>query len=618
MKKKEPVDKRRFVRFNLGIKVNFQVKEKGKGKASLRKISGISKNICLEGVCFTSKSKLESGSKLELEIFLPSEPEPLRLEGEVIWCHLIQAEKDRVVFDTGVKLFTINKDDKGRLISHILNKHKELEKALQESERRYRTLLKNIPQKIFYKDLNSVYLLCNESFADDLNIHPDEIKGKTDYDFFDRKLAEKYRADDKRIVQNGKREEIEERYVRVRDGKEIIVNTIKAPVRNEKNNIIGVFGIFWNITERKKAEQELKKSEANYRAIFASANDAIFIHNVETGDIIDVNQRMCEIYGYRREEARRLNVESLSSGEPPYTQKEALNWIKKAVKGKPQLFEWYAKDKYGRLFWVEVNLKRVVIGGIGRLLAVVRDITERKRAEEKFKKAINIKSEFISMVSHELRTPLTAIQEGIGIVLDRVCGNINIKQRKYLDIAKRNLDRLSRLINSVLDFQKLEAGKVEFNVQKNDINEAIKDVKRTMTTLAHGKGLNFELRLSKRLPKVKFDKDRITQVITNIIDNAIKFTKRGDIIVTTDKKDNTIHVAIQDTGCGIKKEDMPRLFHKFQQLQTIEERQIGGTGLGLAISKEIIERHKGKIWAESRFGQGTTFHFVLPIAEKRG
>ncbi|MCD6117630.1 PAS domain S-box protein [bacterium] len=138
--------------------------------------------------------------------------------------------------------------------------------------------------------------------------------------------------------------------------------------------------------ERNKAEKALRISEENYRAIFDAANDAIFVHDLDTGAILDVNNKMCEMYGYTREEACRLDVEVLSQGEPPYTRQDALRWIKKAAEGKPQLFEWMAKDKTGRLFWVEVNMRRVVIGGQNRLLVVVRDISERKQAEAELRK----------------------------------------------------------------------------------------------------------------------------------------------------------------------------------------------------------------------------------------
>ena len=134
---------------------------------------------------------------------------------------------------------------------------------------------------------------------------------------------------------------------------------------------------------RREAEKALKESGATYRAIFDAANDAIFVHDMETGDIFDVNRKMCEMYGYTREEALELNVETISSGEPPYTQEDALRWIRKAVEGEPQLFEWRGKNKEGHLFWVEVNLKRATIAGEDRLLAIVRNIDERKLSEER-------------------------------------------------------------------------------------------------------------------------------------------------------------------------------------------------------------------------------------------
>ena len=142
-----------------------------------------------------------------------------------------------------------------------------------------------------------------------------------------------------------------------------------------------------NIIRQKQIEEALRSSEANYRTVFNVANDAIFIHDMGTGDIIDVNQRMCDMYGYSHEEVRELDVESLSSGIHPYTQSNVLGWLEKAIKEGPQLFEWHAKDKSGRLFWVEVNLKRAVIENKDRLLAVVRDITERKQTEEALRKS---------------------------------------------------------------------------------------------------------------------------------------------------------------------------------------------------------------------------------------
>ncbi len=242
---------------------------------------------------------------------------------------------------------------------------------------------------------------------------------------------------------------------------------------------------------------------------------------------------------------------------------------------------------------------------------------ERKKAEKKIKEAVETKSEFLSMVSHELRTPLTAMKESVSIVLDGLAGQISNDQKECLDIAKRNIDRLARLISDVLDFQKLEYDKMKFNMQLENINDVVEHVYKTMSCHAKEKGLDFILELDDNLPKVKIDEDRITQVLTNLANNALKFTEKGSIKIKTSKGENIVQVQVVDTGCGIKPEDMSKLFRKFEQLATGGERKTGGTGLGLAISKEIIEHHGGKIWIESESGKGSNFKFVLPIVERR-
>lgn len=249
------------------------------------------------------------------------------------------------------------------------------------------------------------------------------------------------------------------------------------------------------------------------------------------------------------------------------------------------------------------------------LVRTIRYAIERKLAEEKLKEAIEMKSEFISTVSHELRTPMTSIKEGISIVLEGAAGQINDDQKELLDIAKRNLDRLARLINDVLDFQKLQSGKMGFNMQENNINEVVEEVYNAMLPPIKRNGLDFSLNFDNTLPRIKFDVDKIIQVLTNLVNNAVKFTEKGQITIATSKLENAIQVSVSDTGSGMKPEDLPKLFQKFGQLGKGGDRKTGGTGLGLAICKDIIGRHNGKIWAESEAGKGSTFNFTLPTTD---
>lgn len=246
-------------------------------------------------------------------------------------------------------------------------------------------------------------------------------------------------------------------------------------------------------------------------------------------------------------------------------------------------------------------------------LSILEDLAETKDRLDKHSKeleqALKIKSDFTSNVSHELRTPLVAIKEGVAIVLEGLTGDINPDQKKFLEAASKNTDRLTRLINNILDFQKLEAGKMSFKMEEDDINEVVKEIKESTAIIADKKGLRFILNLEENLPKIKFDREKIGQVLINLINNAIKFTEKGSIAVATSRTDQFIRVEVVDTGGGIKKEDIPRLFQQYEQLQ----RAPGGTGLGLVICKEIIKAHGGKIWAESEPGVGSTFYFTLPF-----
>ncbi len=237
---------------------------------------------------------------------------------------------------------------------------------------------------------------------------------------------------------------------------------------------------------------------------------------------------------------------------------------------------------------------------------------ERKNVERKLKEALAAKADLVNMVSHDLRIPLTAIREGIDIVAGGEAGAVNEEQKEFLTLAKRNVERLTRLITDFLDFEKIDADKQQFNIAENDINELAQDVYKTMGPVAKQKGVDLRIELEEGIPKTEFDYDGITRVVTNLVSNALKFTTEGSIVIRTKKDESGIEVAIADTGCGISKDDLGKLFKKYGQIKSTKVKDIEGTGLGLAISKLIIEQHKGKIRAESNPVKGTTFYFYLP------
>ena len=246
---------------------------------------------------------------------------------------------------------------------------------------------------------------------------------------------------------------------------------------------------------------------------------------------------------------------------------------------------------------------------LGRILLYA---IERKKGELKLREALNVRAELVNIVSHDLRIPLTAIKEGIGIVLAGEAGALNEEQKDFLGLAGRNIDRLTRLITDFLDIQKMAIDRQQFHIQQNDVNKLIRDVHRTMKPIARQKGVDFSIELEEELPRINFDYDGITRVVMNLVSNALKFTTKGGIAIRTKKDNSKIVVAVSDTGCGISGEDMKLLFKKYGQIRSATVEDEESTGLGLVISKQIVEYHRGKIWAESRPGSGTTFSFYLP------
>ncbi|ABO34606.1 integral membrane sensor signal transduction histidine kinase [Methanococcus maripaludis C5] len=238
---------------------------------------------------------------------------------------------------------------------------------------------------------------------------------------------------------------------------------------------------------------------------------------------------------------------------------------------------------------------------------------ELKASYNELKELDNLKSELIAIVSHELRTPLTSIKGYVELVLDGTMGAINDSQRKCLQVADDNIVRLRRLIESMLDLSKIERGELEMYREKVNICEIVGDVIQYLKPLATEKNI----KLNKNVEKITLeaDKDRITQVLTNLIENAIKFSPANEsILVNGTLEDEGLHLKVTDHGAGIPKKDMEKVFDRFYQVDSSTKRKKGGSGLGLAVCKSIVEAHGGSIWVESELGKGSTFHIILPIS----
>ncbi len=333
---------------------------------------------------------------------------------------------------------------------------------------------------------------------------------------------------------------------------------------------------------------------------------AIVAETDPQGRIIYVNDQFCQIAKYSREELLGKDDRIINSGYHP---KEFWRQMWATIgRGEVWRGDVCSRAKDGSIYWVDATIVPFMgpDGKPEKYLTIRTVITERKQIDE-------LKNKFVGTVSHELRTPLATIRNTMTLLLNSTTGPINDNQRKFLDMAKSNIDRLGRLIDDLLDISKLEAGKVEFKPVLVDFSAMLRETCAKWKTEIDKNCQSLECCLPDSAVNIYIDPDKLAQILDNLISNAIKFTpKQGKIdVVLKDRKDQ-IEVSVSDAGIGIAKEDLPKVFSRFQQFSRTPGPGYKGTGLGLAIVKELIEMLKGEIKVESELNKGSKFIFTLP------
>ncbi len=504
-------------------------------------------------------------------------------------------------------------------IKEDITEQKRFEEELKASHENIKKILEGMPLGVVIINRDRKILWANEKMVGMIGHSSNEdVFGWDCSDFFCREGQEEcpFFAGGEAVIEDY------EGTVRSVNGVETpVIKTVKTFELEGQEVLLETFV---DISDLKMFQEKIKQSEEKYRTLIENMPGIVFrCINDKKWTMIFLSEEIYRMTGYSASDfignAKRTYA-SIISEEDRERVYEQIN--KRVSEEKPYDIEYRIKCVDGKVLWVKEK-GRVILDkerGITWLDGVIFDITIRKKAEEELEQAIAMQMEFTSTVSHELRTPLTAIKSGVSIVLDGIAGEVNPDQKDFLSTVNRNVDRLTRLINDVLDFQRLKSGKEKFVMDLADINGVIEETYEDMLPAAREKGLDLSLSLERTIPKIVFDKDAVTRVLVNLLNNAFKFTSRGSVVVSTKAKpeENVVLVTVADTGKGIKEQDMPRLFEDFIQLDTGKDRQTGGTGLGLAICKKLIAHHGGRIWAESEFGKGTKFHFVLPIEERRG
>lgn len=383
-------------------------------------------------------------------------------------------------------------------------------------------------------------------------------------------------------------------------------------ILDEKDNSLRFIGLWIDVTERKEAEQRLRESESKIRAIVENVIDGIITIN-EQGMILTMNLAAEEIFGYRSEEAVGENIKLFM---PSMFAKEHDSYLANYMAtGKKKIIgvgrEVVGQRKNGTTFPMELAVSDMIIDENHIFTGIVRDITERKKTEQ-------MKDEFVSTVSHELRTPLTSIRGALGLVLGKSADELSDKNRAMIEMANRNCERLTLLINDILDLEKIESGNLELAFKVVDLDLIAKQAVYYNQGFAQRHGVT--LVLSKSVPQalVLGDENSLLQVFSNLISNAIKFSEQdASVEVVVDRNGGNYRVSVRDYGQGIPNEFKSRIFQRFAQADGSDTRAIGGTGLGLSICKSIINKHSSNINFHSQIGEGTEFFFELPSVGER-
>jgi len=245
--------------------------------------------------------------------------------------------------------------------------------------------------------------------------------------------------------------------------------------------------------------------------------------------------------------------------------------------------------------------------------------TQLEKANQELKRIDEMKSEFVSVASHELRTPLAAIKNAVQLILQGKTGEINENQKNFLSMADRNISRLTNILNDLLNLSRIESGKIDLNFEELDPRTLIEFILSSLKPQADGKSLQLSIEIQRELPAVYGDREKVEQILTNLVGNAIKFTPEGGEITVSalpsPRGRNKLAISVRDSGIGISEDQFEKIFEKFHQVEGSLHRSVSGTGLGLAITKGLVEAHHGEIWVESQIGKGSTFTFTLSISE---
>ncbi len=386
--------------------------------------------------------------------------------------------------------------------------------------------------------------------------------------------------------------------VRDEQGAEYPVSQVIVAHQSVRGGVWFLSTIMHDISERKRVEEEMRESEQRFRRLSDASRDGIVI--VVDRQIRDANRAVSRMFGIGEDELIGLPVTQLVA---PEVRQDLAGYLSGGLDG---TIETIGFRRSAATFDLEIAMRPLSLHGRVARVLVLRDISGPKEVDR-------MKSEFVSTVSHELRTPLTSIRGALGLVRGGAAGVLPPKAAELLGIALGNTERLTRLVNDLLDLNKIEAGRLELTLAPLSARDTVDVALRDLAPLAATQQVRL-LAEAESAPVMVGDRDRILQVLTNLVSNAIKYSPSGGVVkVRARRSGGAVRVEVEDSGPGIPADELGRLFQRFQQVGDAATRK-PGTGLGLAISRSIVELHNGRIGVESQPGVRTIFWFELPAS----
>ena len=513
-----------------------------------------------------------------------------------------------------------------RMQEALKTAHSKLERRaaanLCETESRFRTIVNRAPAKIHIKDRDGRYLLVNSLAEKLFGVTGEDAEGKTAHEIFPREEADLFRAHDLEVLQTGRTIEQEEEWVL--EGRVHTFLTAKFPIRDSAGNISGVGAIGTDITERKRAEEALRASEARISGIVDISPEAIISVDIDQR-ILLFNQGAEMIFGYTANEALGQTLDMLLPVDarkvhPIHFERFARSpAYRRAFEERLEIF---GLRKDGNEFPAEASISKLDLGGELLFTVMLHDISERKQIEESLLAAMQqaelanrTKSEFLATMSHELRTPLNAIIGFSELITSEIFGPIgDPKYREYAADIGSSGKHLLTIINDILDISLVKSGKLDLYETAVDVPQAVDSCLTLVRARALAAGLTLETKIMDSPPPLRADECKVKQILHNLLSNAIKFSSRGGRItirVWCHLEDGYV-IQIVDSGVGIAFEDIPRVLTPFQQVDSTLARKYEGTGLGLPLSKSFVEMHGGSFDLQSEIGVGTTVTVRFP------